>query len=229
MPPKRSVREEPVLPPNDPRRPLLVQRLSSERGRIADFLSREPRLEDAEYQEWEASVGTLLTQLFDPGTYYTRFAQLRIRPISYSMLDGAAWFAEPREAWQTGLKMADKILGQALEEAGVEFRVTPAREPAPSRVPTVVITNVFSPTVHVTVSQLMTQLDDMGLSGAERQIAKEQIAELEAETKGQQRWGLIGRHLDSIKAMGKGIYERIAVPLIVEYLKSQMQMPGAPR
>lgn len=90
------------------------------------------------------------------------------------------------------------------------------------------IHNVFSPNVHVTFTQLLAELETLPFLTSERLAAKEQLQELEAQTKGSKRWGVIGRHLDSIKTLGKGVYEKVALPLVVEFLKGQMKSGSTP-
>jgi hypothetical protein len=56
---------------DDPRRPLKVARLREARGAIATFLTRKPQLKDPEFEEWETSVETLLTELFGAGGIFS--------------------------------------------------------------------------------------------------------------------------------------------------------------
>lgn len=121
MAPKKQPPSPPTaMPFDDPRRPLKVSRLRQAKAAIDAFLERAPTLEDdPEFEEWENSVEMLLTELFGPGGYLLRFRQLSIRPISYSMGGGRRWHADPNEAWPAGLKQADKILAEAIEEAEV--------------------------------------------------------------------------------------------------------------
>lgn len=102
----------------DPRFPLKIGRLRDARSTIGELLARPPRLEsDPDFEEWENSVQALITEVFGAGGYLLRFRQLTIRPISYSMGGGRQWYAEPNHAWESGLKQAEKILGEAIEEA----------------------------------------------------------------------------------------------------------------
>lgn len=115
---KSPPNEHPPMSPDDPRLPLKVRRLQEARSAIATLLTRQPRLEtDPEFEEWENTVHTLLLEVFGASGYLLRFKQLTIRPISYSIRGGRAWYADPQEAWQTGLAQAEKILAEAIEEA----------------------------------------------------------------------------------------------------------------
>lgn len=92
--------------------------------KTASLLARPPQLDDPEYEEWETSVGVLLTELFGPSGYLLRFRQLTIHRVSYFIGGGKQWNADPNESWQTGLKQATHILAEAIEEG--ELHVSPA-------------------------------------------------------------------------------------------------------
>lgn len=118
MTPRTRPTEPAAMAPNDPRFPLKIARLRDARSSIAAMVVRAPRLEDdPEFEEWENSAQSLLMEMFGASGYLLRFRQLTIRPISYSIGGGRQWHAEPNQAWQSGLRQADKILGEAIEEA----------------------------------------------------------------------------------------------------------------
>lgn len=141
-----------------------------------------------------------------------------------------AWICAPLQSWPTGLKLIEKVLDEAIEEASVDAPISPPEPspypPRPQLVVNVQNHNVFSPAVHVSISQLVQQLDTLGLSDAERGVAAEQLHELHAETEGQKRWPVIARLLESVKSLGKDVYKNVAVPLIVEFLKKEAGLPG---
>ena len=215
---------------DDPRRPLLLRRLGTERARIDELLGREPQLEDSDYDEWEQAVRSLIIDIFGAGSYLLRFRQLDIRPISYSV-GGSRWRSDPKQAWLTGLKQAAKILDEAIEEGAISLPVAAKAETHSARAATPVVVNIhnqniFSPEVHVTISQMLQSLDGLGLSDSEKTIAEEHLRELEVETKGSKRWPIIARSLESIKSIGKSVYKDVAVPLIVEFLKRESGLAG---
>src|SRR5688500_15153700 len=120
MPPRKRVTEPVGMAPGDPRLPLKISRMRAAKSFAGTMAARPPRLEpDPEFEEWENSVQGLLTEVFGAGSYLLRFRQLSIRPISYFMGGGRKWHAEPNSAWETGLAQAEKILGEAIEEAEV--------------------------------------------------------------------------------------------------------------
>lgn len=169
---------------------------------------------------------SLLNEIFGPSEFILRFQQLTFRPLTYAVGRGPRWAKEPGENWRHSLRETDKIIAEAVEEGGVPApstvpEPTQPRRPLPNVVVNVHNENVFSPTVHISVAQLLDRLDALPLSSAERELAAEQLRELEAETQGQGRWPLIARSLESMKAIGKSVYKDIAVPLLVEYLKRE--------
>jgi predicted nucleotide-binding protein len=117
MPPKKRTAEPAGMDPTDPRLPLKIGRLQEARSAIARFLTREPSLEDPEFDEWENNVQELLKELFGASGYLLRFRQLNIRPISYAMGGGRRWHNDPNKAWRSQLPQADRILAEAIEEA----------------------------------------------------------------------------------------------------------------
>lgn len=44
---------------------------------------------------------------------------MNIRPISYHIGGYSEWHSEPEEAWQAGLKQAERVLAEAIEEAAI--------------------------------------------------------------------------------------------------------------
>lgn len=73
----------------------------------------------------------------------------------------------------------------------------------------------------VQISQLYVELESLGLPKSVESEEKLRAAELEAEVRGEQRWPTLAKTLDSIKAFGKPVYEKVAIPLILEMLKKQ--------
>lgn len=220
--------------PTGPHRDLKVQRLRTALEAIPTLARRDPLLNDPEFTEWRNGVAQLLTELFSPTNmlgYTGRFARISfhstIRPRG--LHTKPVFQADFRERWANGLQQAATVIREAFEEAelGPAATMAPPTTVVERREAPIVInvsntvSNSFSPTVHVTFNQLMTELDSMQLPSAERERAKEELGLIEAETKGNQRWHVIGRSLEAIKAIGKGVYKDIAIPLIVEYLKHQ--------
>lgn len=215
---------------DDPRRPIKIRRLREERVRISGFKARHPQVDDPDFEEWETTVLSLLRELFGSSELLLRFRQLRFRNIDYQSGGFIDWSGDAEKVWQTSLQHADKILGDALEEAELPYpaAVDSGIVDLGARGKVVVNVhnqNVVSPTLHVSVAQIVEKLAALDLTDAERALAREQIQELEAETTGQGRWPVIARSLEAMKSLGKSVYRDIAVPLIVEFLKKEAGLP----
>jgi hypothetical protein len=217
------------MPHDDPRRPLKIRRLREEKSRIVTFQAREPLLDDPEFEQWKKAVHALLVELFGANEFVLRFKQLRCRPISYHMGGGREWYADPKAEWERGLKNADKVLCEAVEEAEMVVPVAQTSSASTPRAPHVTINvhneNIFSPNVHVTVSELLDRLGELDLSVDEQALAREQLQELAAETQGQKRWPIIARVLEAMKSLGKSVYKDVAVPFLVDFLKREAGLP----
>jgi hypothetical protein len=169
--------------------------------------------------------------------YTGRFVRIKFRSTirQRGRFSETVFQSEFLSVWSNGLHQAEVVLREALEEAELGPVAVAARPTAPTQLPespivinvSNVITNAFSPTLNVTFAQLMGNLAAMPLSAVERELAKEELAAIEAETHGSGRWPVIARSLDAIKGIGKGVYKEIAVPLIVEYLKHEAGLHGS--
>lgn len=133
MPPRKQTVEPAGMRSGDPRLPLKIGRMRAAMSLAGQMAERSPQLEpDPEFEEWENSVQGLLTEVFGVGSYLLRFRQLTIRPISYFMGGHRDWYAEPKQAWTTGLSQAQKILSEAIEEAELLSGNTSSTLPATS-------------------------------------------------------------------------------------------------
>lgn len=224
--PRRPITDAPKgMQHNDPRRPLKIRRLREEHARIASFTSRAPSLDDSDFEEWENAVHSLLMELFGANEFVLRFKQLTFRPISYQMGGGKRWNRDPAPVWEAAFQSADKLLREALEEAEIVVPSDPLasalRRSAPAVHVVVNNNNAFSPTVHITVEQLLSRLDSAPLSQSEKAEVRDCLKEIDVEAKGAKRWQIIARSVEAIKSVGKGVYKDFAVPLIVEFLKRE--------
>jgi predicted nucleotide-binding protein len=173
MPKKKAPDEAQGLSPQDPRRPLKTQRLIRERERIAEFQARAPQLNDPEFEEWEGTVTSLLRELLGASEALLRFRRLRIRPINHFMGGHREWSSEPREAWETGLQHADKILVEAIEELTIDAPHSTAGVDDPARVHTnkVFVVHGHDEASRETVARFLEKL------GVEAVILHEQATE----------------------------------------------------
>jgi len=227
-----------------PHRDLKIQRLRAAIELIPSLAARAPELEDSEYKLWRSGIVQVLGDLFGFENhklgYLGRFNKIRVHSTVVQRGYGnqrLVFQSDYQRVWQRGLAEAEVVLKEALAEAELgptPPRIVPAVAPAPPEKPLVIninntISNAFSPSVHVTFEQLVGALDSLELSPAERTLAKEELALLDEETRGAQRWPVLAKSLETLKGIGKGVYKEIAVPLIVEYLKQQSGLTSPPR
>jgi predicted nucleotide-binding protein len=119
MPPKRQSTELAAMAPIDPRLPLKISRLREALLQIDKLQSREPLLNDPEFEAWERRVQELLKEVFGSSGYLLRFRQINFRPISYTMGGPRRWHADPAHAWRQALPEAARVLREAVEEADI--------------------------------------------------------------------------------------------------------------
>jgi hypothetical protein len=121
--------------------------------------------------------------------------------------------------------LSEQLLADVLEELDVAPHIPSisSQRTSSSLTPPIVInvTNVLSQTLDVQMTQILASLDDLGLSHGERSQAEKVARELEQEAKGQQRWPVLSKSLETLRGLGKSVYERVAIPLLLEMLKKQ--------
>ena len=81
--------------------------------------------------------------------------------------------------------------------------------------------NILKQTASVEVNQVVAVLDDLGLAPEQRKEAETVARELADEAQGEQRWPVLAESLAKLKALGKHVYEKIAIPLLLDMLKRQ--------
>jgi len=216
-----------------PHRDLKIERLRAAIALIPALAGRKPLISDPEFKQWCSGVTQLLRDLFaEPHMlgYTGRFVRIHFRSrVGVRGQSAPALQADCRAVWARGLQEAQVVLREALVEAELGLPIETSLPPTPvtPREKSIVInvnntvSNAFSPTLHVTFSDLMGALDARELSPAEHELARTELVAIDSEAKGEQRWPIIARSLESLKALGKGVYKDIAVPLIVEFLKQQ--------
>lgn len=216
-----------------PHRDLKIERLGAAIAKIQTLAARSPLDDDPEFTQWHKGTLQVLQELFTESHmlgYMGRFVKIHFRSrIRLRGHSKASFQADYREVWANGLREAELVLKEALEDAALGPKVTAraaagAMQPQSSAIVVNVnnyISNAFSPTLHVTLAELVEALDGRGLTPSERDAARAELEAIDLETAGQQRWPVIARSLETLKSFGKGVYKDFAVPLIVEFLKQQ--------
>ncbi len=207
------------------RNELHAKRLRECLNQITQFESGETIATSPEFQTWQERAEQSLKELFGKDHDYTRrFNRLRFWETRVS-IGSFSWTGDDQDTMHNDLSIAKQILSDALEEIELVPTVdhpTPERKSQHSTSSVVVnVTNILSQTVEVQMSQLLTNLSNMGLSPSDLAAAEQHANELANETRGQQRWPVLSKSLDALKVLGKAVYENVAIPLLLEMLKKQ--------
>ena len=218
---------------------LHLKRLQDGRDAIKG-LGRATSLRPA-FKHWQQRVERSLLKLFDEDhPYYDDFSSL-------SFSDGWPdepddWTPEDQQAFGRDLNAAERILADAIEEsqhlapstatASVGENTKPAI-PEPSRDPIeqslavhVNVYNVLSQMTVITTAQILASLQELDLTASDRAEAENVVKAVEREADGKQRWSRLGRSVDRLKELGGSVYEKVATPLLLEYLKREMGIGG---
>jgi len=193
------------------------------------------------FKHWRERTERSLLELFDEDhPYYDDFSTL-------SFSDGWPdepddWTLEDQETFEHDLNEAERILGDAIEEAehlmpganvartasGAEAipRATSGEQKRAMSAVHVNVYNVLSQMTIVSTAQIVASLHELDLSPSDRTAAEKLVEEFEREAEGKQRWSKLGKTVDRLKDLGASIYEKVAVPLLLEYLKRQVGLGG---
>jgi hypothetical protein len=209
----------------DDRSSLHAKRIKEGLEQIARFRENSENAWSANFKIWKDRVRQSLAELFgDKHEYTTRFRGLSFWAMRMQ-LGEARWDRRDQELFDKHLFVAEQLLTDCLEEIGV---APPESQQLADKVPhsrvspvTVNVTNVLSQNVEVQMVQLLAGLDNLGLSREKRAEAEKLARELENETRGEQRWPVLSKTLESLKGLGKTVYKEVAVPLLLEMLKKQ--------
>lgn len=187
---------------------------------------------DSILKTWRERTKQSLSALFGEQHAYTRrfsslrFWEVRVR-VRMSRSSGPDWSNRDQEVFDIDLDRARAVLTDAIEEFPVlADQAPPVTANASSARPQIVVnvTNILSQSTHVELSQILTTLDSLGLPPDKLSQAKTHAKELAEEAQGQQRWPVLAKSLDALKALGKSVYENVALPMLLEMLKKQTDL-----
>lgn len=138
------------------------------------------------------------------------------------------WSPQDQEKFEEDLYRAERLLSDVIEElevASPPLRAT-KREGTDRLKPQVVVNvmNLLSQTTEVQINQVLESLQDLGLSGKDRELAEKHAKELAEEARGKQRWPVLAKSLEVLKTLGTSVYQRVALPLLLEMLKRQAEL-----
>jgi hypothetical protein len=216
---------------------LHLRRLHESLEAIQQFRDGRINAADPRFRLWQQRTLQSLRELFgEDHQYVSRFLSLQFRNLHHrvaTLRPGGGlvpgWSQEDQTIFENGLQFAHAILSDALEEFSIlATQAQPAATSMPSKQPQVVVnvTNVLSQSTHVELSQVISNLDSLGLLPDQLAQAKKHAEELAEEAHGEQRWPILAKSLEKLKSMGKSVYENVALPLLLEMLKKQTGLNG---
>jgi hypothetical protein len=211
----------------DANKALHLRRLRQGLEAIPGIREGRDRALDANFQAWKSRTEQSLGVLFGEKHHYAReFSNLNFWLPRMNFSSGPIqWSVRDQERFEDDLVRAEQMLTDALEEVEVfdPPRASNPPQPRAQNQPPVSVTvvNVLSQTTVVDIRQIYGEIDSLRLPSGVEAEAKLKAAELEAEVRGEQRWPVLAKTLDTLKALGKPVYEKVAIPLLLEMLKKQ--------
>lgn len=208
-------------------RELHVQRLIEAKAKIPEWKAGPHNPFAPEFTSWQQRVEHSLTQLFGRDHHYRRaFSMLSFWETRMSMGRGlqVRLGNDDDQRYVRDMDRTDAILHDALQE----LPTLPARANAPTaqpaeRGPAIVVNvlNVLSQSTVVSQEQIVREIESLSLTPEAKTEAVRTAADLAAEVRGEQRWPVMAKSLDVLKKLGKGVYEKVALPLLLEVIKKQ--------
>lgn len=214
-----------------------LRRLREGLDALPGLATHSDRVRSPEFRTWKSRTLQSIQELFGPThTYASRFTRLQFWVTRVAPRNGGfTWTKDDQSAFERDSHIAAQLLRDAIEEASVvqTTAVEPNPSPPPERAPVqvaphptinVTVQTLMTQTTHIELSQVIVNLGKLSLSNLERERAEEAAKELSAEMGGEGRWPMLATSLDKLKSIGKGVYEHVALPLLVEYIKKQSGM-----
>ena len=218
---------------HDPQRDLHVRRMRESLAQIPEWRKTPGASRTQGFQTWRERVKHSLGEVFGPQhEYCRRFGNLHFCVPRLAVYSGMpSWDEGDERACREDIYKAEHLLKDALEEVDTipapASSSTPRLRTLPETPPIVVqILNVLSQDTSVDVRQLVASIDALPLDSVTKRAAEEQVRLLEEEARGQHRWTVMAKPLDFLKGLGKGVYEKVALPLLLDIIKRQAGLGG---
>jgi len=210
----------------DPKKELHIKRLKESWEQIPALISGEKTTQDLEFKTWHDQARRSLIEIFGNSSSYNRdFLGLRFSESRFTVGKSTGPTQRDREIFGMGMKRAEGIIAAAIEEAEIPAeKIEPTRQEAPRAIPQLVIniTSTLSQVTNVEITQVLQNLNNLGLTQSQKQEAEQLAIELDAEVKGQKRWPILTKCIAGLKAVGDTVYKQVAIPLLLEMLKKDM-------
>jgi hypothetical protein len=210
---------------------LHLRRLSEARDRIPSLRAGTINAWSPVFSEWKARIQQSLGTIFGPKhDYARRWSNLHFcLPRITLGPETPGWTHHDQQAYNEDLGRAESVLSDALEESEfVPDATIKVQSPTNRPRPIVVnVLNILSQSTQVSVAQLLADLETIPLSSDQRAAAAENAKALASEVQGERRWPAMAKHLEALKALGKGVYEKVALPLLLEVIKRESGLTGS--
>src|SRR2546430_10955068 len=217
-----------MTPASDPQKELHIGRLRESLEQLLEWRKTPGAARTQGFQNWRERTKHSLMQVFGRDDEYTkRFSKLSFCVPRMVVHGGTSmWTQDDERACREDIYKAEQLLKDALEEApGIQKSVAKHHSPIPAsqEAPAVVVQvlHVLAQQTSVDVRQLVASIEAMPLDQESKRAAEEHVRLLEEEARGQHRWSVMAKSLDFLKGLGKGVYEKVALPLLLEIIKRQ--------
>lgn len=207
-------------------RELHTRRLTEARALIPQWKEGSENAFAPEFSSWKQRVQHSLEQLFGKDHHYFRsFRHLRFW-VTRMAVRGVTirWAPQDQERFLDDLSKADQIIADALEELPSTQQPAAIAQKGTGHVtPSVVVNvqNILSQSATIDLAQLSAVIEALPLRTDTKEAAQNHAEKLAEEVAGKQRWPLMAKSLEALQALGKGVYEKVALPLLLEHIKRQ--------
>lgn len=198
---------------------LHVKRLREALKEIAS-LSNE-NVHGSRFNSWRRRVDTSLKELFPLDHNYVYGFQCLKFWHERVEVEPDEWDEEDQEQYERDLEQAGQIIADALEEYE---HAPPTPQPVARAVPPsiqIIVQTSLAQITTISLAQVIDSIGQLGLTSGDQEQARKLAQQFEAEAKTQEPWSVLGKTVDGFKKLGKDAYEKIAIPLILAYLKQQ--------
>lgn len=216
---------------------LYVARLQESLGQVK-YLSQRS-IHDPVFRRWRNRTQRSLDQLFGAEhDYSTSFRELEFC-AGWESDDPEDWSVDDQERFNESVVEAGHIVQDAHQEG--LHRLRNLSMPVASRVigqkaaksvaadavvPPIQVTiyNTLSNVTVLSQSQVLNLVEQLDIDDGRKGELKRLAGEFQREATGKKRWAALGKCLEGMKGLGKAAYEKVALPLLLAYIKKELGM-----
>lgn len=214
---------------------LALKRLKDGLVELASFENVPGADKSPEFERWRTRMHTSLKTRFGPNHDYSQqFGNLIFdEPQAVPDWTGGTWDTSDQRTFMHDLALAKGIIADAIEQAELTGlnTATPERKRGypdwgvREQQPVNLTVNVNqSQVVNLNLSQSLERLSDLHLPESERREAQEHLQTL-SEGFVSKKWEKIGPALSALAKVGKGVFDKVVLPLLAELVKKAAGLP----